>query len=176
MTRARRGSAWGLAAALAALSLGVVSCGKPSDEAAIRALLAETAAKAEKRDLRGLRELFAPDYRDFEGRDVDGTLGLVADHLDRARGAVIHLLGVRVGDIGADGRASVDCEASLSHGAAEVLRRLIRYTGEYYRFRVEVRKDGSGRWRLAYAEWQSIGLPELFPESLDLLKKLFPGL
>jgi hypothetical protein len=158
------------------LGLGVATCGRPSDESAIRALLAETAAKAEKKDLRGLGELFDPEYRDFQGRDVEATLGLVADHLDRSRGAVVHLLGVRVGDIGADGRASVDCEASLSHGAAEVLRRLIRYAGEYYRFRIEVRKDGSGRWRLVYAEWQSIGLPELFPESLDILKKLFPGL
>ena len=112
----------------------------------------------------------------FRGRDPAGTLRLVTDYLDRYRGIVIHLLGARIGDVGPDGRASVECEVSLSHGAAEVLRKLIRYTGEYYRFRIDLRKNERGEWRLTYAEWQSIGLAELFPESLDILKKLFPGL
>jgi hypothetical protein len=121
-------------------------------------------------------EFFAPDYEDFSGRDPAGTLRLITDYLDRYRGIVIHLLSARVGDVGPDGRASVECEVSLSHGAAEVLRKLIRYSGEYYRFRIDLRKSERGEWRFTYAEWQSIGLAGLFPESLDILKKLFPGL
>ncbi len=164
------------AAVLAALVLSAPACGKPSNEAAIRALLEESVGRAEKKDARGLMEFFAPDYADFEGRDRAGTLRLITDYLDQYRGVVIHLLGARVGDVGPDGRASVECEVSLSHGAAEVLRKLIRYTGEYYRFRIELRKAGRADWLFTYAEWQSIGLPDLFPESLDILKKLFPGL
>jgi hypothetical protein len=163
------------AAALAAVVLLAPACGRPSDESAIRALLEESVARAEKKDVSGLMELFAPDYVDFAGRDRAGTLRLVTDYLDRYRGIVIHLLAARVGDIGPDGRASVECEVSLSHGAAEVFRKLIRFTGEYYRFRFDLRKAGPGEWRFAYAEWQSIGLPDLFPESLAILKKLFPG-
>ena len=121
-------------------------------------------------------ELFAPDYRDFQGRDAAGTLDLVTDYLDHYRGVVIHLLGVRTGGIDPRGTASVECDVSLSPGAAEVLRKLIRYTGEYYRFKVDLRKTGPGAWRFTYAEWESLGLAELFPESLDLLKELFPGL
>ncbi len=30
--------------------------------------------------------------------------------------------------------------------------------------------------RFTYAEWESIGLSELFPESLEILRKLFPNL
>ncbi|MGB8959378.1 MAG: hypothetical protein WCC00_10275 [Candidatus Aminicenantales bacterium] len=164
------------AAVLAAVILSGQACGKPSDESAVRALLEESVARAEKKDARGLMEFFAPEYVDFEGRDPAGTLSLITDYLDRYRGIVIHLLGARVGDVGADGRASVECEVSLSHGAAEVLRKLIRFTGEYYRFRFDLRKAGRGEWRFTYAEWQSIGLTELFPESLAVLKKLFPGL
>jgi len=175
MTR-RRVRPMEAAAVLAAIVLSALACGKPSDESAIRALLEESVARAEKKDPEGLMEFFAADYVDFQGRDRAATLRLVTDYLDRYRGVVIHLLGVRIGAVGPDGRASVDCEVSLSHGAAEVLRRLIRSTGEYYRFRFDVRKTGPAEWRFSFAEWQSIGLAELLPESLDVLKKLFPGL
>ena len=162
--------------ALAAAVAPVMTCGRPSEEVRIRELLKEAVRRAEKKDIARLEELFAPGYADFEGRDTAGTVRLVANYLDRYRGVVIHLLGVRVGDIDPDGLASVECEVSLSHGAAEVLRKLIRYTGEYYRFRIDLRKDGPAGWRFTYAEWRPIGLTEVFPESLAILKELFPGL
>ena len=160
----------------AALWAVAASCGAPSDEALIRGTLKEAVADAEKKDVDALRTLFAPGYADFEGRDTEGTLRLVTDHLDRYSGIVIHLLGTRLEALEPDGRASVTCEVSLSHGAAEVLRKLIRYSGEYYRIKIDLKKPDSREWRFIYAEWRSIGLPELFPESLDILKKLFPGL
>jgi hypothetical protein len=164
------------AMAIALAGLLALSCGKPSEETLIRDVIREAAARAEDRDVAGLRGLFAADYRDFQGRDADGTIRLVRDHLDRYRGVVIHLLGARLGEIGTDGVVSVECEIAMSHGAAEVLRKLIRFTGEYYRFRIDLRRSGPGEWRFTYAEWESIGLEGLFPESLDILRKLFPGL
>jgi hypothetical protein len=47
---------------------------------------------------------------------------------------------------------------------------------EYYRFELELRKDVSGEWRFAYAGWEEIGLGDLLPESLAILRKLFPEL
>lgn len=167
------------AAALAVIVLGgllLPACGRPSDEARVRGVLNEALARAEKRDAAALMELLAPDYRDFEGRDAAGTLRLVTDYLARYRGIVLHLLGARVGEPATDGRVTVECEIVMSHGAAEVLRKLIRFTGEYYRFRIELRKTETSEWRFAYAEWGSIGLDGLFPESLERLRKLFPGL
>jgi hypothetical protein len=167
-----------LAAALMSLavSLLLTACGKPSEEARIRDLLKRSVALAEKKDVRALIDLFAPGYEDFEGRDRDGTERLITDYLDRFRSVVIHLLGARVGSISPDGRAFVECEVSLSHGAAEILRKLIRYSGEYYHFRFDLVRSERGDWRFAYAEWRSIDLPDLFPESLEILRKLFPGL
>jgi hypothetical protein len=176
MTRPGRGVRIVAIAVLAAAGAFGQACGKPSDEVRIREVLKETVKRAEKRDVPGMMESFAPDYADFEGRDAAATLRLVTEYLDRYRGVVIHLLGARVGDIEPEGRASVECEVSLSHGAAEVLRKLIRYTGEYYRFRIDLRKAGPADWRFTYAEWRSIGLTEVFPESLAILKELFPGL
>jgi hypothetical protein len=86
------------------------------------------------------------------------------------------LLGVRIREIRADATASLECEIVLSHGAAEVLRKLIRVAGEYYRFRVDVRRTDRGEWRFTSAAWEGIGITELFPESLSILRELFPGL
>jgi len=170
----RRALAVSLAAA--AVCLFSWTCGRPSEEARIRELLEDSAARAEGRDVGGLMELFVPDYADFEGRDKAGTVRLITDYLARYRGVVVHILGVHPGPIGTDGRAEVECEVALSHGAARILRRLIRVGSEYYRFRFDLRKNGTGEWRFAYAEWESIGLSELFPESLEVLRKLFPDL
>lgn len=166
-------------AAVAAILLwGILgpACGKPSEESRIRGVLEEAISRAEKRDLTALMALVAPDYEDFQGRDAAGTQRLVTGYLDRYHGVVLHLLGARIGEPGPDGRVTVECEIVMSHGAAEVLRKLIRFTGEYYRFRIDLRKTETAHWRFAYAEWESIGLDGLFPESLELLRKLFPGL
>jgi hypothetical protein len=175
MREARGTWVLGLAAALA-VTLSAPACGRPSDESDIRALLDACATRAEKNDVAGLRPLFAPGYRDFEGRDAEGTLRLVSEHLDRKRGVVIHLLGTRIAEVRPDGTASVQCEVALSHGAAEVLRKLIRYAGEYYRFEAEVRRVAPRTWQFTSAAWHSIDLGDLFPESLKALKELFPGL
>lgn len=174
--RGGRGIRAAVAVGLAAACFVAAWCAKPSEETRIRALLERAAELAEDRDVPGLAELFLDDYADFERRDKDGTVRLVTDHLSRYRGVVIHVLGVRVDAIGPDGRADVGCEIALSHGAAEVLRRLIRVGSEYYRFGFELRKDAAGEWRFAYAEWEEIGLGELLPESLEILRKLFPEL
>ncbi len=175
MMKAGRASfLWALA--LAAAGFFPAGCGTPSEEVRIKEFLKKSVALAEKREVGALMDRFAPDYSDFEGRDKAGAERLIRDHLEMFRGIVIHLLSVRVDAPGPDGRAPVECEMSFSHGAAEVLRKLIRYTGEYYRFRLELDKSGKGEWRFAYAEWQPVGLVDLFPESLAVLKKLFPDL
>lgn len=169
----RPGRAW--AAALVAAVLLAPACRAPSEEARILGLLEEAVNKASKRDLAGLMALCAPDYADFEGRDAAGTRGLVAGFFDHYRGVIIHLLGARVGEARGDGLVPVECEVSLSHGAAEVLRKLIRYAGTFYRFRFELRREPRTGWRFVSAAWEEVGLTGLFPESLDVLKDLFPG-
>ena len=162
--------------AVAVVCLLPAGCGTPSEEARVKEFLKKSVALAEKREVGALMENFSPDYSDFEGRDKASAERLIGDYLRRFRGIVIHLLSSRVDDPGPDGRVAVECEMSFSHGAAEVLRKLIRYTGEYYRFRFDLDKTGKGEWRFAYAAWQSVDLLDLFPESREILRKLFPDL
>jgi hypothetical protein len=164
------------ALALAVVCLLPAGCGTPSEEARVKEFLKKSVALAEKMEVGALMERFSPEYSDFEGRDKAGTERLIGDYLGRFRGIVIHLLSARADGPGPDGRVAVECEMSFSHGAAEVLRKLIRYTGEYYRFRFDLDKTGKGEWRFAYAEWQPVDLLDLFPESREILRKLFPDL
>ncbi|HOW85373.1 MAG TPA: hypothetical protein P5119_07990 [Candidatus Aminicenantes bacterium] len=168
-----RGRAWAVALAVAAILSP--ACRARSGEARIRSLLEEAVERAAKRDEAGLTRLLAPEYEDFEGRDAARTGKLLRGFFDRYRGIVVHLLGVRIGPAAADGRVPVECEVSLSHGAAEVLRKLVRFAGTCYRFRLEVRPEPRAGWRFVSAAWEEVGPAGLFPESLDILKGLFPG-
>jgi len=173
--KARRASfPWALV--LAAAALIPAGCGRPAEEVRIREFLKKSVVLAENRDIAGLMDHFSPEYSDFEGRDKASTERLIADYLGEFRGIVIHLLSSRVDVSGPDGRAAVECEMSFSHGAAEVLRKLFSATSEFYRFRFNLEKNGKSEWRLVYAEWRSISLADLLPESLRILKKLFPEL
>ncbi len=168
-----RAAAWALVAAV--LYLPACGGGPGRDEARIRGLLEEAVSRANRRDAAGLMALCAPDYADFEGRDAAATRELVGGYFGRYRGVVVHLLGVRIDPAGPDGRVPVECEVSLSHGAAETLRRLLRYAGAYYRFRFELRPEPRSGWRFSSAAWEETGPARLFPESLAILKELFPG-
>ncbi len=64
----------------------------------------------------------------------------------------------------------------LSSGAAEVLRKLVRFAGEYYRIELRLRRTDPKRWEIVYAGWEAVPITDLFPESLNILKKIFPGL
>ena len=175
MSRAGRRREGVLAALLAAVALAA-GCGGRTDEDRVRETVSKAAARAEKRDLEGLGRFLDAGFASGDGRDKAGTLALVAGYLERRRGVVVHVLACRVDGIDPAGRASVEFEVALSHGAAEVLRKLIRWSGTYYRFAAELVRDAAGEWRFAAADWEEIPLTDLFPESLAVLKELFPDI
>ncbi len=168
----RRAAAWAMAIAVL---LAPACGGGPSVEARVRAVLEEAVSRANARDAAGLAALCAPDYADFEGRDAARTVELLRGHFERYRGIVVHLLGARIGGAEPDGLLPVECDVSLSHGAAQVLRRLIRSAGVLYRFRLGLRPGPGDGWRVVSAAWEEVGPAGLFPESLGVLKELFPG-
>jgi hypothetical protein len=160
-------------AAAVLLAMAAAACRPPSEEARLRDFLKGTVALAEKKDLTALMALLADDYSDFEGRDKAATEALVRDYFRRG-GIVVHLLCVRVESLDPTGEPSVEAEVLMSSGAAEVFRKLIRYAGDCYRFRFRLRRAPPSSWQLVSAAWESVPLTDLLPESLAVLKKLFP--
>ncbi|MCX6557234.1 MAG: hypothetical protein NTW95_07385 [Candidatus Aminicenantes bacterium] len=171
MTNARKK----IVALLALILLGgsSVSCRKKSESEIIAALVADMAASAEKRDADGLIVHLAPDYRDFSGRDREQTAAMVEEYFSRYRGIVIHLLASRI-VIESPNSAALETDISLSSGAAQAFRKLIRFSGENYCFSCRLRKEE--RWLITEAGWEYVALDGLFPESLKILRELFPNL
>ena len=159
---------------LAALLI-LASCARESEEARILKFMNSVGKLVEKKDLSGLLTVLTDDYADFEGRDKKATEALVGDYFQRRFGIVMHLLHTKVETITEGGDASLETDIVLSSGGAEVLRKIIRFAGDFYRFKLELRKTPVG-WRISRAEWEYLALKDLFPESLPVLNKLFPGI
>lgn len=158
---------------LGALAIMTPGCGRPSEEARIAEFIKQTLAAAQKRNLKAVLGRLADDYADFEGRDKLATEGLLREYFRRT-GIVIHLLSVKVDTVEPQGLASLRVEAMLSAGAAEVFRKLIPYAGDFYRFDLRLSKTPAGAWQITSAGWETVPLAGLFPNSLAILKKLFP--
>lgn len=152
----------------------VFSCRQRTEEDAVLGLVDTLIRLAEQKDLSAIMALFAADFRDFEGRDKEGVRSLLSGYLSGRTGIVVHALSRRV--IGLDvGCAELETEVALSSGGAAALRRLVRFSPDIYRIRIELTEVGEG-WQISYAEWSWISLTDLLPESLSALKELFPNL
>jgi hypothetical protein len=156
----------------AALSLFV--CRAKTDEDLILELMDHIDRLAEKKDIAGLMANLADDYSDFEARDKNATQAMVKDYFAHYKGIVIHMLSTRIDHVDPLA-ASIQTEAALSSGAAEVFRKLVRFSTDNYRFKFKLAK-AQGAWKIQYAEWRYVSLNELYPESMTILKKIFPGI
>ncbi len=154
--------------------LGLISCQNKTDEDLILEMVDNLSRLAEKKDLEAVMTYFTDDFADFEGRDKPGLKALLAGYFSGRTGIVVHRLSSRIEAL-ETGRASLQTEVALSSGGAEALRRLIRISPDNYRIKIDLVKNGE-RWLIQYAEWSYVNLNELFPESLAILKKLFPQL
>lgn len=162
----------GGAAVCAALAWLFISCGGISEEERLIDRFKSMADLAEAENADGIQEILSDDYEDFEGRDKSATEEMIRNYFETYRGIVLHVLGVQVTGFQAE-EATLAADVTFSSGAAEALRRLVRFAGDYYRIEVRWIKEG-GVWKAAYAEWQRVGLDELFPESRDKLQKFPP--
>ncbi|UCE41219.1 MAG: hypothetical protein JSV17_17600 [Candidatus Aminicenantes bacterium] len=153
--------------------LAFLMCSGPkTEEDRIRELMKEAGQHIEKKDISNLMGLLSDDYADYRGRDKTQTKDMVQTYFREFRGIVVHVLGTRIDGINPD-EAFIRTDTALSSGAAKALRKLVPVSTDNYRFEIELVKN-QGQWMIRYAEWQHIGIEELFPESLSILKKLFP--
>jgi hypothetical protein len=148
-------------------------CGAPTDRQLIDSVIADIAARVEKKDAAGLLAHLADGYLDFEGRDRTRTADMVEEYFSRARGIKIKLLASRIA-MGEAGTAGAEIDVSFFSGVAAALRKAVGFSGENYRFSCRFHKNGE--WRVTEARWDYIPLEGLFPESLKMLRELFPDL
>jgi hypothetical protein len=128
----------------------------------------------EHKDGDSLLMYFAEDYEDFEGRNKDQTRAMVNQYFLDFRGIVSHILSTHIQDV-TPTDASIQTDVLISSGGAKLFRKFVKYAGDYYRIKAKLVKR-EGLWQLHYAEWTLISLGDLFPESVSILKKIFPNL
>jgi hypothetical protein len=150
------------------------TCGEKTEEDLILELVKNIGRYAEKKDVNSLMMLLTKDYTDFEGRGKSEAAEMANGYFRQYRGIAVNVLSTRIDEIDFP-EASVQTEVAFSSGAAKVFRKLIRVSLDNYRIKAKLRKE-EGQWRIQYAEWSYVTLNELFPESLSILKKIFPEL
>jgi hypothetical protein len=164
-----------LALMLAGLILAFNCCSRAkSDRQLILDLIESLESLAEKKYTASILDCLSDSFRDMEDRSKTEIEDLLNHYFDKYSGIVVHILSSRFLDLQKD-KAEVETDVSLSSGAARMFRNLIAYSGQTYRFSLRLEKR-DGVWEIGYAGWQYIYLHELFPESMKVLKKLFPKL
>lgn len=150
-----------------------ISCRQKTDREMIAAVIAKMAVQVEKKDAAGLVAHLADNYNDFEGRDRAQTAAMVEEYFSRYRGIVIKVLASRI-ELRSAQRAEVEADVAFYSGAASALRKLIGFSGENYRFKFAMEKTDV--WTIRSSQWEYIPLSGLFPESLQILRDMFPDL
>ena len=158
---------------LGLLLLGAVACKKEkTEEEKLLDYVAVIGEDVEAEKLDRLVQYLDKDFEDFQGRDLDAAEELIEKYFDRYKQIAFNMLGARV--ISLDGDiAEMEVEVSLSSGAAKMLRKLVKYSGQCYRFKLDLKRP-FGEWKIVYAEWRYMPLDQLFPESFEMLKEIFP--
>jgi hypothetical protein len=144
-----------------------------SEKDAIAVLLDDVAARVENKDTAGLIAHLAPDYLDSAGRDREQTRAMAEEYFRRYRGIKIKMLSSRI-VMGEGGRATAEIDVSLYSGIGAALRKAVGFNGENYRVSCVLRREGE--WRFSEAGWEYVTLDGLFPESLKVLREIFPDL
>ena len=151
----------------------LVSCGEKSDKMLILELMEKTGEFIEQKDAENLMLYVAEDYSDFRGRNKSETEDLVRQYFLDYQGIVTHILSTTIDEI-VLGEATIRSDVLVSSGGAQLFRKFVKFTGDYYRIRARlVKRDGV--WLLHYAEWEYISQDILFPDSISMLKKIFPN-
>jgi len=157
---------------IAAALLVDLGCRRKTPEELLREWIQEAGGQVEKRDVRGLLDRLDPAYVDFAGRSRVSTGKMLEEYFEKFTGIVVHLLSSRI-ELLTPGSATVEADVAVSSGGAETLRRLVRFSGECARFRCRLKRSAGG-WRAVYAEWEAVDRESLFPDSAEMLRKIFP--
>jgi hypothetical protein len=154
------------------LLLSSAACRQKTESDLVLETVDRLARLAEDKDIETIMASIDDAYSDFEGRNKSGLRELVGGYFSGRMGIVVHRLGGRV-ELADPGSASLQADLAVSSGAAEALRRLVRLSPDIYRVRVDLVRP-AGRWLIRQAQWTPVGPGEVFPESLGILKSLFP--
>jgi len=153
-------------AALAALLLAVAgwvawrrAAPPPSDEALVRALLADAARAAGEQRPGDVVDALGETFRGPGGMDRDEARRVVAGAVLRGGWVSASIAGVALVLDGDAGRANVDVLLARGSGAGKALAALLPGEGSVHRFGLVLAREPEG-WRVVEADWRPVELSE----------------
>jgi hypothetical protein len=167
-------TSWLTVLALISIWLSPFCGGGESDEDLILELVESVEKLIEDRYTASLLDLLTDGFHDMEERSKPEMEEVLNRYYEAYSNIVVNVLGTHFLEL-KPSEAHIQIDVSLSHGAARMFRKIVAYSGQTYRFTVRLKKI-SRQWKVSYAEWRYVYLEELFPDSMKMLKKLFPKL
>jgi len=150
----------------------LTGCSSSDKRSDIEIAIYNAADAATNSDVEKFMRFIDFDYLDERERTKDIIREKVENYLNRFRVISINILNIKTVK-NVNDKAEVITEINFSHGLGKMLSKIIRSAGESYRFRLNVIKKARG-WVVKKAEWEWISIDELYPESLKVLRELFP--
>ncbi len=126
-----------------------------------------------EKDINKFMKIVSEDYYDNGERTKTDIREKVEIYLNRFRGISVNILNIKT--VKKDNEnAEVVMEVNFSSGIGKMLSKIVRSYGETYRFNIKmVRKRD--KWEVIDARWEWVSIDELYPESLKVLRELFPN-
>ena len=155
-----------LSVMLVSLLALAVACSEPvqEPEQQIRDLVGEIERASRDKDIQALKDMVSASYSDRVGRKQENLHSLIKLHYLRRRDVFL-LTRIETLELPAPGRAKFSLLAALAGTPLESEATLRDVRADLYRFELELRDEGSGRWRVVSADWRPARLDD-FLEAL----------
>ena len=150
-----------------------ICCNTSSGRSEIEEIIYSAVSAAEDRDVEKFMKIISFEYLDEEERTREDIEEKVKTYLNRFRGISVNILNIKTVNKSMNS-AEVITEISFSSGIGKIFSKIVNSYGEVYRFNISMTRR-SKTWVVKSAEWSWMSIDELYPESLKVLRELFPN-
>lgn len=155
------------------ISLIFVNCNTSSGRSDVEEVIYSAVSAAEEKDVGKFMKIISIEYMDDEERTKSDIREKIETYLNRFRGISVNILNIKTVKKSMSS-AEVITEISFSSGIGKIFSKIVNSYGEVYRFNVLMSR-GSKSWVVTSADWSWMSLDEIYPESLKVLRELFPN-
>ncbi len=151
----------------------LAGCGSSDKRSEIGEIIYSAVSAAEERDVEKFMKIISIEYLDDEERTKADIREKVKTYLNRFRGISVNILNIKTVNKSMTS-AEVITEISFSSGIGKMFSKMVRSYGETYRFNLKM-VEKIEKWEVIDARWEWMSLEDLYPESLKVLRELFPN-
>ena len=151
----------------------LAGCGSSDKRSDVEKVIYSAVSAVEDRDVEKFMKIISIEYLDEAERTKPEIEEKIRTYLNRFRSISVNVLDIKTVTKNMDS-AEIITEISFSSGLGKVFQKIVNSYGEVYRFKILMSRRSKG-WVVKGAEWSWVSIDELYPESLKVLRELFPN-